>query len=113
MPISFLMKHRIQHRADENVPDTYRIGSKVVITGDLTQKDLPKDTTSGLDVAMKVLSKVDEIGMVKLTSQDVVRHPLVQKIVKAYEEYESRMAKKQTRSKQARTRNGEKNDNKH
>ena len=37
-------------------------GSKVVITGDLTQKDLPKDTTSGLDVAMKVLSKVDEIG---------------------------------------------------
>ncbi|MFR2544853.1 MAG: phosphate starvation-inducible protein PhoH, partial [Lachnospira sp.] len=53
------------------------------------------------------------IGMVKLTSQDVVRHPLVQKIVKAYEEYESRMAKKQTRSKQARTRNGEKNDNKH
>lgn len=88
-------------------------GSKVVITGDLTQKDLPKDTTSGLDVAMKVLSKVDEIGMVKLTSQDVVRHPLVQKIVKAYEEYESRMAKKQTRSKQARTRNGEKNDNKH
>lgn len=42
---------------------------------------------------MKVLSKVDEIGMVKLTSQDVVRHPLVQKIVKAYEEYESRMAK--------------------
>ena len=88
-------------------------GSKVVITGDLTQKDLPKDTTSGLDVAMKVLSKVDEIGMVKLTSQDVVRHPLVQKIVKAYEEYESRMEKKQTRSKQARTRNGEKNDNKH
>lgn len=88
-------------------------GSKVVITGDLTQKDLPKDTTSGLDVAMKVLSKVDEIGMVKLTSQDVVRHPLVQKIVKAYEEYESRMAKKQTRSKQARTRNGEKNDNKY
>ena len=88
-------------------------GSKVVITGDLTQKDLPKDTTSGLDVAMKVLSQVDEIGMVKLTSQDVVRHPLVQKIVKAYEEYESRMAKKQTRSKQARTRNGEKNDNKH
>lgn len=62
---------------------------------------------------MKVLSKVDEIGMVKLTSQDVVRHPLVQKIVKAYEEYEDRMAKKQTRSKQARTRNGEKNDNKH
>ncbi len=46
--------------------------------------------TSGLDVAMKVLSKVDEIGFVKLTNHDVVRHPLVQKIVKAYEEYEER-----------------------
>lgn len=68
-------------------------GSKVIITGDLTQKDLPKDTVSGLDVAMKVLSKVDEIGFVKLTNQDVVRHPLVQKIVKAYEDYETRQSK--------------------
>lgn len=65
-------------------------GSKVIVTGDLTQKDLPKDVQSGLDVALKVLSKVDEIGVVRLTSQDVVRHPLVQKIVKAYDEYESR-----------------------
>lgn len=65
-------------------------GSKVIVTGDLTQKDLPKDVQSGLDVALKVLAKVDEIGVVKLTSQDVVRHPLVQKIVKAYDEYESR-----------------------
>lgn len=64
-------------------------GSKVVITGDLTQKDLPHDTQSGLDVALKVLSKVDEIGQVRLTSQDVVRHPLVQKIVRAYDEYEN------------------------
>lgn len=63
-------------------------GSKVVVTGDQTQKDLPRDTVSGLDVAMRVLSKVDEIGFVKLTNKDVVRHPLVQKIVKAYEEYE-------------------------
>ncbi len=69
-------------------------GSKVIITGDLTQKDLPKDTQSGLDVALKVLSKVDEIGVCRLTSQDVVRHPLVQKIVKAYDEYESRQASK-------------------
>ena len=67
-------------------------GSKVIVTGDLTQKDLPKDVQSGLDVALKVLSKVDEIGVVRLTSQDVVRHPLVQKIVKAYDEYESRRA---------------------
>lgn len=65
-------------------------GSKVVITGDLTQKDLPHDAQSGLDVALKVLAKVDEIGQVRLTSQDVVRHPLVQKIVRAYDEYENR-----------------------
>ena len=69
-------------------------GSKVVVTGDQTQKDLPRDVTSGLDVAMKVLSKVDEIGFVKLTNHDVVRHPLVQKIVKAYEEYENKQNSK-------------------
>lgn len=65
-------------------------GSKVIITGDLTQKDLPKDTVSGLDVAIRVLSQIEEIGFVRLTSRDVVRHPLVQKIVQAYDEYESR-----------------------
>lgn len=65
-------------------------GSKVIVTGDSSQKDLPAGTVSGLDVAIKVLSKVDDIGFVKLTNQDVVRHPLVQKIVKAYEDYESR-----------------------
>lgn len=69
-------------------------GSKVIVTGDLTQKDLPRDVTSGLDVAMKVLSKVDDIGFVKLTNQDVVRHPLVQKIVKAYEQYEEKQSSK-------------------
>lgn len=65
-------------------------GSKVIITGDLTQKDLPSGAASGLDVALKVLSKVDDIGFATLTGEDVVRHPLVQKIVKAYDEYESR-----------------------
>ena len=65
-------------------------GSKVIITGDLTQKDLPAGAASGLDVALKVLSKVDDIGFAPLTGEDVVRHPLVQKIVKAYDEYESR-----------------------
>ena len=65
-------------------------GSKVVVTGDETQKDLPKDVKSGLDVAFKVLAKVDDIAFCKLTSKDVVRHPLVQKIVQAYEEYEKR-----------------------
>ena len=57
-------------------------GSKVIITGDLTQKDLPSGQTSGLDVALKVLSKVEDIGFATLTGEDVVRHPLVQKIVK-------------------------------
>lgn len=67
-------------------------GSKAIITGDLTQKDLEKGQISGLDVALKVLSKIDEIGFAELTSADVVRHPLVQKIVKAYDEYEARLS---------------------
>ena len=65
-------------------------GSKVIVTGDRTQKDLPRDVVSGLDIALKVLSKVDDIGFAFLDNNDVVRHPLVQKIVKAYEEYENR-----------------------
>lgn len=69
-------------------------GSKVIITGDQTQKDLPKDVTSGLDVALKVLKNVEEIAVCKLTSKDVVRHPLVQKIVNAYDEYEMKQAKR-------------------
>lgn len=65
-------------------------GSKVVVTGDSSQKDLPFDSKSGLEIASKVLGKIDDIAFCNLTSQDVVRHPLVQKIVKAYEEYESK-----------------------
>ncbi|MBD5444798.1 MAG: PhoH family protein [Lachnospiraceae bacterium] len=65
-------------------------GSKVIITGDASQKDLAPDAKSGLDVAMKVLSKIEDIAFCNLTSKDVVRHPLVQKIVKAYETYETR-----------------------
>ncbi len=72
-------------------------GSKVVITGDATQKDLAPGQTSGLDVAMQVLKKVDDIGFCTLTSRDVVRHPLVQKIVKAYEEYEEKQAARERR----------------
>lgn len=64
-------------------------GSKVVVTGDATQKDLAPGTQSGLDVAERVLSRIDDITFCKLTSRDVVRHPLVQKIVKAYEDFES------------------------
>ena len=65
-------------------------GSKVVVTGDQTQKDLPKDAVSGLDVAIKVLRDVEDIGFINLTSKDVVRHPLVQRIVNAYEKYEKK-----------------------
>ena len=68
-------------------------GSKAVITGDATQKDLAPDAASGLDIALKVLRNVEEIGICELTSQDVVRHPVVQKIVKAYEDYEKRAGK--------------------
>lgn len=77
-------------------------GSKVVVTGDLTQKDLPYGAKSGLDIAIDVLRKIDDIGFSYLTSQDVVRHPLVQKIVKAYDSYEERQKrneKKQTSQK--------------
>ena len=69
-------------------------GSKVVITGDETQKDLPSGQTSGLDVAVRVVGKINDIGVCRLTSKDVVRHPLVQKIVKAYEEYETKTQNK-------------------
>lgn len=64
-------------------------GSKVIITGDSTQKDLPAEQKSGLDIAQRVLRKVEDIAFCTLTSKDVVRHPLVQKIVKAYEDYEA------------------------
>ena len=64
-------------------------GSKVVVTGDMTQKDLPAGAVSGLTVAVRVIKKIPEIEVCELTSRDVVRHPLVQRIVDAYERYES------------------------
>ena len=77
-------------------------GSKVVITGDSTQKDLPSGTISGLDVAVKVVKDLEGINICTLTSKDVVRHPLVQKIVKAYEDYE----KKSSRPRENRRKKG-------
>lgn len=68
-------------------------GSKVIITGDPTQKDLPASAKSGLEIAVRVLKRVDEVAFCNLTSKDVVRHPLVQKIVKAYEEFEKKAEK--------------------
>ncbi len=76
-------------------------GSKVIITGDSSQKDLAPGTVSGLDVATKVLSRIDDIAFCNFTNKDVVRHPLVQKIVKAYEAYE-------TKEKKSRGQNGKK-----
>lgn len=63
-------------------------GSKVIITGDASQKDLAPGSRSGLDVAEQVLKGIEGIAFCRMTSRDVVRHPLVQKIVKAYEKYE-------------------------
>ncbi|MCM1282217.1 MAG: PhoH family protein [Muribaculaceae bacterium] len=68
-------------------------GSKAVITGDATQKDLAPGTKSGLDVALRVLKNIEDIGICELTSRDVVRHPLVQRIVEAYEDYEKKAKK--------------------
>ena len=65
-------------------------GSKVIITGDSSQKDLPSGQKSGLEMALQVLKKVEGISICQLTSKDVVRHPLVQKIVQAYEAYEKK-----------------------
>ena len=65
-------------------------GSKVIVTGDMSQRDLPGDGPSGLDVAVRVLHKIDDIAIVRLSDKDIVRHPLVQKIVQAYERYETR-----------------------
>ncbi len=63
-------------------------GSKIVVTGDVTQIDLPRDTMSGLTHASKILDNIPKIAIIKLTAKDVVRHPLVQAIVTAYEKAE-------------------------
>ena len=75
-------------------------GSKVIVTGDMTQKDLPSGTQSGLDVAARVLGKVEGIAFCTLTNKDVVRHPLVQKIVKAYDDYEAKQSRRTASRKQ-------------
>ena len=72
-------------------------GSKIVITGDITQIDLPKDTVSGLKEAMRVLDGVEDIAICKLGEADVVRHVIVQRIIKAYEADETRRARKENR----------------
>lgn len=87
-------------------------GSKVIVTGDRTQKDLPRDTVSGLEIALKVLKDVEDISFVFLDNNDVVRHPLVQKIVKAYEEYDKKMVAKNSNKPKNNFKNNETKDRK-
>ena len=62
--------------------------SKVVITGDITQIDLPKERSSGLSASVRILKSIDDVGIIYLTGKDVVRHSLVREIIKAFEGYE-------------------------
>ncbi len=73
-------------------------GSKMVITGDITQIDLPPDKTSGLKEAIRVLKGVEGIGICELGDQDVVRHVMVQRIIKAYDDYYARSQRKREKS---------------
>lgn len=63
-------------------------GSKIVVTGDLTQTDLPRGTKSGLSIAVQILKNIDDIAVHEFTEKDVVRHRLVQKIIMAYDRYD-------------------------
>jgi phosphate starvation-inducible PhoH-like protein len=68
-------------------------GSKMVVTGDVTQIDLPSGTKSGLKVVQNILGSVDDLEFVNLTSEDVVRHKLVSRIVEAYESWDQKSDK--------------------
>ena len=86
-------------------------GSRAVITGDVTQVDLPDGKKSGLKVAERVLKNIEDIAFCNLTDKDVVRHPLVQKIIKAYEKYEeSRNDRNSDRERARKDRRSEKNN---
>ena len=81
-----------------------RIGfsSKAIVTGDITQIDLPDGKRSGLREAEKILRDIDGLSFIRLTSKDVVRHPLVQKIVTAYDEYDKKKEVRQKRKQRTR-----------
>lgn len=84
-----------------------RIGfnSKAVITGDITQIDLPTGKRSGMSDAVTILENIEGIGISHLTAKDVVRHPLVQKIIQAYEKRDARAAYKETKQRRLLRRN--------
>ncbi len=88
---SFVILDEAQNTTKEQMKmflTRFGFGSKAIVTGDITQVDLPKGKSSGLRHVEKVLKHVNEIGFAYLTGKDVVRHQLVQKIVKAYDEFE-------------------------
>ena len=69
--------------------------SKAVVTGDLTQTDLPRGQKSGLATVVKILEGIDDIGIHYFNERDVVRHRLVQKIIQAYEKYDRELARRE------------------
>ena len=90
---SFIILDEAQNTTTEQMKmflTRFGSGSKVIITGDVTQIDLPGGKASGLRQAVDVLRNVDDIAIVNLSHRDVVRHELVQAIVKAYDKYEKR-----------------------
>jgi len=89
---SFIILDEAQNTTQEQMKmflTRFGYGSKVIVTGDLTQIDLPKDIKSGLIHALDILSKLEDVGLVRFSSKDVARHALVQKIVEAYENFKS------------------------
>ena len=92
---SFIILDEAQNTTSEQMKMFLtRLGfnSKAIITGDITQIDLPNDKKSGLKEAMKILKDIDDIAICQLTFRDVVRHQLVQKIIQAYEKYDTKRA---------------------
>ena len=89
---SFIILDEAQNTTQEQMKmflTRFGYGSKVIVTGDLTQIDLPKDVKSGLIHALDILSKLEDVGLVRFSSKDVARHALDQKIVEAYENFKS------------------------
>lgn len=102
---SFIILDEAQNTTQEQMKMFLtRLGfnSKIVITGDVTQIDLPGDRVSGLKEAARILRNVDDIAICELTARDVVRHALVQKIIRAYEDFEEKGAARKTRPSAAR-----------
>ncbi len=98
---SFIILDEAQNTTPEQMKmflTRFGYGSKVVVTGDITQIDLPRGKNSGLKEAVTVLKGIQDIEIVYLTHKDVVRHELVQNIIKAYDRYDHRKVKKEEQS---------------